>query len=219
MFYEEDDDVAIEENVDLSPPDNRDEAINKPKRGRRAPTERLQSSLARERGNSYRHSDNKMPHKVNNKPQRELESVMHDASPPLKTMPDGSGRFVGFNLPQYIIDRFRKQGFLLYFLSYGPTLGDYTSVGFRPVMISEVPEIALAHIPIPGLYKEELREYFIYREYMLTKISLDDYDVYKRDWESRMVNNEKVAVEASSVRPGKRKQGMVYGRDRDTVVM
>jgi hypothetical protein len=212
MYLNEEDAMILDGDaeVDLSPEPSRQHAINR-RRGRPA-LNRL-ADAAKNRTNGYRHSDNKIPKRVNNKPNREIESLMHDTAPALKHMPDGSGLFVGFNLPQQVTDRFEKNGFKLHFFNYGPSLHEYTGYGYRPVMVTEVPEIALCIIPIPGLFNDELREYFIYRESILMKISHENWDRYKKNWEDRMANNDRVMNDARTVRHGERRAGMIYGRE------
>ena len=195
--------------IEPRPVNNKSLAINKPARGR----PRGAASSGRERLNSYRHSDNHIPKRVNEKPSREVESLIKDNATALKTLPDGQGRFVGYNLPSQVTDRFDRMGFKLNFFVYGQSLNEYTGYGWKPVMISEIPEIALAIVPVPGLFNEDLREYFIYRDHILMKISHADWEEYRRDWDSKMDNNERLISDSRSVRAGQRKHGMVYGRD------
>lgn len=204
------------ENIEFVPEPARDKSINQD-----VIPERM-NSQGRHRNTGYRHQDNHAPKRINRKANREAESMMHDNAPPLKMLPDGTGRFVGYNMPQKIIDRFKREGFRLNFFVYGTGVNEYTGYGWRPVMVSEIPEISLAIVPIPGLHNEELREYFIYRDHILMKIHDDDWAEYERDWQTKMSHNDKVMNEASQKfdRESKRRQGetrgtrgMVFGQD------
>lgn len=210
--YEDDrEEMDGEYEIDAAPSDGRPLAINKKTRGR---PKAVGVSGPTNRTNSYRHMDNKIPKRHNRKPNREVESMEHDSMPPLRHLPDGSGRFTGFNMPSQVTERFDRLGFKLGFFTYGPQIREYTAHGWLPVMLSEVPEISLTVIPIPGLFNEDLREYFIYREHMLMKISLDDWEEYSRDFETQKVNNERIIKNSTGVRTGERKHGLVmeYGR-------
>lgn len=176
----------------------------------------------RHRSTGYRHQDNHAPKRVNRKPNREAESMMHDTTPPLKVLPDGKGRMVGYNMPHQVIDRFKREGFRLHFFIYGTGVNEYTGYGWRPVMISEIPEISLAVVPIPGLHNENLREYFIYRDHILMKIHDDDWAEYEKEWQMKMRHNDRVMDDASKKFESVDKRrgggtrgtrGMVFGED------
>jgi len=196
---------------DLSAAPSHHLAINKKVRGR---PRKIDVSMVRERTNSYRHMDNKIPKKTNRKPSRELDSMLHDAAPALAKLPGGTGRFTGYNLPSAVTDRFDREGYKLGFFERGSNLAEPASHRWIPVLLSEVPEIALSVIPIPGLYNESYKEYFIYLDHLLMKISHEDWALYSKDFEKQKVNNEKIINDSRSVKTGERKHGLVmeYGR-------
>lgn len=134
--------------------------------------------------------------KINSKPQREVESLSRGRSQGQDNTLEASANHSGYQIPPVIIKRFDAAGFKLGFFKYGPEVTEHLYLGWRPVMNNEVPEISLNIIPnIPGLYREETKDYFIYLEHMLMKITFADWEEASSTARKRLNTHSRVLTD------------------------
>lgn len=151
-------------------------------RGRPA---KAKASPARERitGMPIEGRELKGGRRINSKPQREVESLSRGGHQALDNRKDASHNYTGFHFPPVVTKRFEREGYKLSFFRYGSEVRDnielqqHIQIGWRPVPINEVPEVALNIIEgLSGLYTDESKKFFIYGGQILMKIRIVDWE-------------------------------------------
>lgn len=140
---------------------------------------RQRAKSSRTRPSGYQNDDYVPNRRMNSKPQRELEGTLREDG--VMDFTAGYGQFSSYNLPPEVVDRFRDQGFLLGNFTYenfkyNSEVVQMATSGWIPVELSEIPELASFLVPFSKFLPEEHRQYFIYRDHLLMKISIENYD-------------------------------------------